>query len=139
MEAENRDFKYVLQDTGKIYIGARYTYGEMLEEDAIPFKFKAVISHYIIKEVAEDTAPESHIFYLKETDISYMAYHQLKAKFKLSVYGKAGEEGRRKAGYKSLYYRIEDIVNNASLKEKKDNIVVEEMMISKLSLMMMGV
>lgn len=36
--AENRDFKYVLQDFGNLYIGARFTYGEMLENEDIPFK-----------------------------------------------------------------------------------------------------
>ena len=30
---QDRDFKYILQDTGAIYVGARYSYGELLEEE----------------------------------------------------------------------------------------------------------
>ena len=60
---ENRDFKYVLQDVSKVYIGAKFTYQEMMEEEAVPFKLKAILSHYILKEVAGDTTPENHIFY----------------------------------------------------------------------------
>ena len=31
---QNQDFKYVLQDFGNIYIGARYSYEEMLKSEA---------------------------------------------------------------------------------------------------------
>ena len=57
METENRDFKYVMQDVSRVYIGAKYTYREMMDSDEIPFKLKAILSHYILKEVAEDTTP----------------------------------------------------------------------------------
>ena len=52
MTEENRDFKYVMQDVSKVYIGAKYTYQEMMDTDEIPFKLKAILSHYILKEVA---------------------------------------------------------------------------------------
>ena len=35
------DFKYVMQDTGSIFLGARYSYRELLEAEAVPFKLKA--------------------------------------------------------------------------------------------------
>ena len=34
----DQDFKYVIQDLTNVYIGARYTYEEMLEDDHIPHK-----------------------------------------------------------------------------------------------------
>ena len=60
---ENQDFKYVCQDMTNLYIGARYTYGELMALDEIPFKLKTILSHYMLKEVAEDTKIEDHIFY----------------------------------------------------------------------------
>lgn len=30
------DFKYILQDTGNIYLGARFSYEELLEQEAVP-------------------------------------------------------------------------------------------------------
>lgn len=59
---ENQDFKYVMQDVSRVYIGAKFTYQEMMDTDEIPFKLKAIFSHYILKEVAGDTTPENHIF-----------------------------------------------------------------------------
>ena len=34
------DFKYMLQDVGRIYIGAKYTYRELMENPEAAFKFK---------------------------------------------------------------------------------------------------
>ena len=61
---ENQDFKYVMQDVSKVYIGAKFTYQEMLDRDDIPFKFKAILSHYMLKEVSTDTTPENHLCYV---------------------------------------------------------------------------
>lgn len=44
------DFKYVLQDTGNIYLGAQFSYEELLEQEMVPFKLKAILTHYILKE-----------------------------------------------------------------------------------------
>ena len=51
---QNQDFKYVLQDFGNIYIGARYSYEEMLKSEEIPYKWKAIIRHYLLKETSPD-------------------------------------------------------------------------------------
>ena len=58
---QNQDFKYVLQDFGNIYIGARYSYEEMLKSEEIPYKWKAIIRHYLLKETSPETTMENHI------------------------------------------------------------------------------
>lgn len=129
--AEN-DYKYVLQDMTKLYIGTRFTYREMMDRDDISFKLKAIFSHYMLKEVAEDTTPENHVFYMKEGDLSYMVYHQLKARFKMDfpVISKKGVWE-----YRSEYHTIDEIVHNTEWQEQKDRIVIEEMVISKMHIM----
>lgn len=57
----DQDFKYVIQDLTNVYIGARYTYEEMLEDDNVPHKLKEVIVRILLTEVAPDTTPENHI------------------------------------------------------------------------------
>ena len=52
------DFKYVMQDTGSIYVGAKYAYEELLEAEAVPFKLKAILTHYILKKQAAPTPAE---------------------------------------------------------------------------------
>ena len=135
MEAENRDFKYVMQDVSRLYIGAKYTYREMMDTDEIPFKFKAILSHYNMKYFAQHTSQENHIFFIKDTDISYMVYKQMKVRFKMNfpVLSRRGTWQ-----YRSEYHTIDEIMKNEQWKEHMDEIVVEEMMISKLQIMMMS-
>lgn len=131
---ENRDFKYVMHDMTNLYIGAKYSYDELLVSDDVPFKLKTLISRFILREVAGSTTIENHIFYLKETDMSYQIFKEMKAKFRLSVW-KDETDGVKKPGYKSETYRITEIIGNEELMRKKDITMVEEMHITKLRLM----
>ena len=132
---ENRGFKYVLQDVSKVYIGAKFTYQEMMEEEAVPFKLKAILSHYILKEVAGDTTPENHIFFIRDTDISCLVYRQLKAKFKLDF---PVRTPRGTWQYKSGYHTIDEILEKEDWRAKRDEIIVEEMVVTKMHIMMMS-
>lgn len=130
----NNDFKYVMHDLTNVYIGAKYTYDELMNSDEVPFKLKTIFSHCMLREVAGDTTLENHVFYMHTTDISYQAYKQMKAKFKLSVFEENGH-GRGKAGYVDREYKIEDIVENRELHEKMDQILVTELHLTKLGIM----
>ena len=66
--------------------------------------------------------------------MSYQIYKEMKAKFRLNVW-KDESDGVKTPGYKSMTYRITDIVGNEELMRKKDIIVVEEVHITKLGLM----
>lgn len=136
-------YKYVLQELTAVHIGACYTYGELMDNDEIPFKLRAVFSHYMLKEVADSTTIGDHVFYMKEQDLSYLAYKQMKAKFRLNVWREAGEtdeDGRtvKKSGYESRSYGIDEITGNAYLKSRMDSIVVEELSFKKFALMSVG-
>ena len=85
----NNDFRYVMQDMTNVYIGAKYTYDEIMNVDEVPFKLKVILSHYMLKEVAGNTTLENHIFYMKPADMSYMVYKRMKARFKLNVFKRA--------------------------------------------------
>lgn len=134
-DTENRDFKYVLQDASRVYIGAKYSYQEMMDAEEIPFKWKAILSHYILKEVAGDTTPENHIFYMSDTSVSYMVYKQMKIRFKLSFPVLSKKGGWQ---YKSEYHTIEEIVSQDEWRAGRDEIMVEELVISKLQMMLMS-
>ena len=123
-----------MHDMSNLYIGAKYSYDELLVSDDVPFKLKTLISRFILREVAGSTTIENHIFYLKETDMSYQIFKEMKAKFRLSVW-KDETDGVKKPGYKSETYRITEIIGNEELMRKKDITMVEEMHITKLRLM----
>ena len=130
---KNNDFKYVMQDMTNVYIGANYTYDELMDTNEVPFKLKTIISHYMLKEVSGDTTIENHIFYLKPDSLSYLVYKQMKASFKMSIFEENGH-GKNKPGYTSHEYKIDDIMNNSDIYSKRDQIIVEEMHLTKLSL-----
>ena len=44
------NYKYSLQDTAKVYIGAKYTFAELLEQDDVAFKFRLIVERYILSE-----------------------------------------------------------------------------------------
>lgn len=137
----NNDFRYVMQDMTNVYIGAKYTYDEIMNVDEVPFKLKVILSHYMLKEVAGNTTLENHIFYMKPDDMSYMVYKRMKARFKLNVFKEDGH-GKGKPGYIQKEYNIQDIVEGpeaAMLHEKMNQIFVEEMHITKLGLLSISI
>ena len=125
----DRDYKHVVQDVTNIYIGGKLSYGEMLDLDEIPFKFKVILSHYILKEVSRETTIENHIFFMKKEDMSYMIFKKMKAKFRLYVFD------NEKKSYVGKEYKIEDIVDNEYLHENMNTIFVEEMHLYKINLL----
>ncbi len=132
----DRDFKYVIQDMTNIFLGARFTYAELMEEEEVPHKLKEVIFRIFLQEVAEDTTLENHVFFLTKESASYKAFKKMKAKFRMSVWesASAGPGGRKKSGYVNREYTLEEIVDSPELHRKMDAIVVEELHISKLGL-----
>ena len=61
------NYKYSLQDTAKVYIGAKYTFAELLEQDDVAFKFRLIVERYICllytspspRDVEESRMPSS--------------------------------------------------------------------------------
>lgn len=125
----DRDYKHVVQDVTNIYIGGKLSYGEMLDLDEISFKFKVILSHYILKEVSRETTIENHIFFMKKEDMSYMIFKKMKAKFRLYVFD------NEKKSYVGKEYKIEDIVDDEYLHENMNTIFVEEMHLYKINLL----
>ncbi len=130
----DKDFKYVIQDMTNIFVGARFTYGELMEEEDVPHKLKEVIFRIFLQEVAEDTTLENHVFFLTKESASYKALKKMKARFRMSVWESASPGGRKKSGYVNREYTLEEIVDSQELHRKMDTIVVEELHISKLGL-----
>ncbi len=85
MEQENRDYKYFMQDAGSIYLGARLSYAEILQDEMINFKYKSIVEHYILKDTDPETTLESQLYYMTKEQFSYRTYQQLKARVKISI------------------------------------------------------
>lgn len=85
MGTENRDYKYFMQDTGSVYLGAKLSYAEILQDEMVNFKYKSIVEHYIFKDTDSETTLESHLYYMTKEQFSYRTYEQLKAKVKINI------------------------------------------------------
>ena len=132
---QDKDFKYVMQDMGAVYLGARYSYAELLEEEMIAFKLKTIISRYILKDVDSSTTLESHFYYMEEGSLAYQTYLELKVKVKVSIpEEKRGFGGKARTVYKDKEYSLKEFVGLNLAKKKQLGFFVREISVSKLGL-----
>lgn len=130
------DFKYVMMDTGYLYIGSKYNYGELMELDTVPFKFLTVLERYIIPDMGTDTTIESHLYYMKAEDFTCRTLLQLKAKVKVNRLAvKKNIFGRKESFYKTEVIALHDFVKMTPDEKERAGIFIQELVISKLGLM----
>lgn len=136
MDHQDNDFKYFMQDTGSIYLGARFSYAEILEQEMISFKYKSIVEHYILKDTDPETTLESQLYYMTPDQFSYKTYLQLKARVKVSVLAqKKNLFGREKVVYENKVVKLEDIAGMNLAQKKKNGMIIHELILSKLALM----
>ena len=130
------DFKYVMMDTGYLYIGSKYNYGELMEQENLPFKFLTVLERYIIPDMGLDTTIESHLYYMKAEDFTCRTLLQLKAKVKINrLTVKKNIFGRKESIYKTEVINLHDFVKMTPDEKERAGIFIQELVISKLGLM----
>ena len=130
------DYKYVMMDTGYLYIGAKYTYGELMEVDTVPFKFMTVVERYILPDMSPDTTIESHLYYLQAADFTCRTLQQLKAKVKVNrLTVKKKLFGKKESVYQTEIMSLQDFVKMSPDEKERAGIFIQELMISKLGLM----
>lgn len=139
-EYQDNDFKYIMQDFGSLYIGARFSYSELLGHEMTPFKLKSIIEHYIIKDTLAETTLESQLYYMTEEDFSYKTYSQLKAKVKVCLYVEEKSLfGKKKMAYRNKNIPLDKFVKMNLAQKKKYGIKIQEITVSKLALMAFSV
>lgn len=139
-EQDNQDYKYVMQDAGTIYLGAKFSYEEIMEHADITFKIKAIIEHYLTKEIAMETSLESHFYYMDPKSFSARTYEQLKVKIKVSErQRKKGLFGKEKTVYTDKLYKMQEFTALSVEEKKKKGILIQEIAFPKMALMMFPV
>lgn len=136
------DYKYVMQDAGNIYLGAKYTYEELIENEDVTFKLRTIFQKYILGESDMDRATtlESHFYFMEPKGFVYEVCKQLKLKVKYAeVVEKKSLFGKRKEVYETKTMKIEQFAAIAPAQKEKSGVIVQEIGISKLALMAFNV
>lgn len=141
-ESENRDYKYMLQDISTLYLGAKYTYGDLIEERDISFKVKTMVNRLIRPELEKDEIDvenlslASHFYYMEGSGYVYQTYLQLKTKVKFSIMEeKKGFGGKVKKLYTTKVLKLEEFVKMTPEEKEKKGVFIQEIAMSKLALM----
>ncbi|NBH24542.1 hypothetical protein D3Z60_01750 [Lachnospiraceae bacterium] len=134
------DYKYVMQDAGNLYIGAKYSYEELLEQEMIPFKLKTILIRYVLTEASPETTLESQFYYLEENDFLYETYKQLKVRVKTQIQKeKKTLSGKTRMEYKEKIFTLQELVQMNLARKKASGMIVMEIIVSKLGMMVFSV
>ena len=129
-------YKYTMQTISYVYIGAKFTYGELLENEDINFKFKAVVERYILPESTPDTTLESELYYLTEDSFIYKTYQQLRLSVKVNVLRDKKRLFRKPVReYTEEIWKLKDLVKMPVEEKEKAGVVIQELIISKTALL----
>ncbi len=141
-ESENRDYKYMLQDVTTIYLGAKYTYADLIEERDMSFKVKTLVNRFVGPELEKEglsigeVSLESHFYYMEGSGYVYQTYQQLKTKVKFSILQeKKGFGGKAKKQYTTKVMKLEEFVKMTPAEKEEKGVFIQEISMSKMALM----
>lgn len=130
------DYKYSLQDTGRIYVGCKYTFAELLNEEDILFKFRLVMEKYVLEKADREDTLETHLYYLAPDSFLVKLYEQMKARVKVNVIEeKKSIFGGSKRKYVTKQLSIGQLTALAPAQKEKQGLVIQELSVSKFALM----
>lgn len=134
------DFKYSIQDTNNIYVGAKFSYAEILENREINFKYKAIVEHYLLRDATPDSTLESEFYYMDASSFSYKTYEQLRVRLKISrIVTRKHLFGGKKETYQEETLKLHEFVAIPLEEKKQEGIIVEELILPKFALLSFAV
>lgn len=129
----DRDFKYVMQDTSSYYLGARMTFGEMIVWEDVPFKIKGLVNKTFLPACGEQATFADFFAQIDEKGFDYQIIKQLRVRVKAGYYKeKVKRNGETDRKYFSKIYKIDDYLK---LAKEQENLITEEVIFSKLALL----
>lgn len=136
------DYKYVMVDTGNVYLGAKYTYGELLQNEDVPFKIRAIVERYILPQSDIETTLESEFYYMTQDSFTYRTFRQLKVKLKCSRIvekKKLFSKGKKNRRYVTEVIGLDELTAMTPAQKQVQGIVVQEIVVNKLAMMVFTV
>lgn len=133
---ENKDYKYTMADFSNIYLGAKFSYREVMEHPEISFKIKAIVERYFLKDLDADTTLESHFYYMQPEEFAAKTYLQLKVKVKFNILEeKKGLFGKKQRVYTTKILPIHKFMEMNLAQKKAGGVVIQEIAFPKMTLL----
>lgn len=130
------DYKYCMQDTSRVYVGCKYTFAELLEDEDVMFKFRMLVKQYILPEADPEDTLETHLYYLDASSFLVKIYDRMKARIKVNVIEeKKSLFGKRKKEYVTKQMDIGALAAMSPAQKEAVGLVIQELSLSKLALL----
>lgn len=137
---EYQDYRYIIQDAGTLFVGAKFTFGDIAAEEEIPFKFRSIIMRHALSETDKEDTFESVFYHMKPEGYLYEMFLQLRTKVKVSQITQVKRMfGRTEEVYKEHMYKLADFAAMSAEKKQKMGVIVQEVQFSKLAIMTFSV
>jgi len=129
------DFIYCLNDLYRHYFGAGLSYAQMLQSEEVPPRFKALIRAYLLGEVGAETTLESHLYYLREGQVSCELYTGLQARVRITrPQTRRNLFGREETLFKEEIVSVGDLIQIPAADKQRQGIQIREVQIPKRKL-----
>ena len=129
------DFKYSMQDVSRVYVGCKYSFEELLDDDDLLFKFRLIVERYILPEADSEDTLETHLYYLEPESFVVKLYNRIKARVKVSVIQeKKSLFGKVKRQYVTKQLTMDELVGIPPAEKERQGMVIQELSVSKLAL-----
>lgn len=138
MEYNNdKDYKYSIQDTSHLYLGARMSFEEILDWEDVPFKMKTIVHKYFYNADRPGEGFKDALLRLDTKDFTYQICKQLRMKIKAGCYCvKVNRKGQEEKKYVSKTYSLDEYL---AIIHETEGIISEEISVSKLALLAFSV
>lgn len=129
------DFKYSMQDVSRVYVGCKYSFEELLDDEDLLFKFRLIVERYILPEADPEDTLETHLYYLSPDSFTVKLYRRIKARVKVSVIEeKRNLFGKVQKQYVAKQLTVDELVNIPPAEKERQGMVIQELGVSKLAL-----
>lgn len=133
---EYQDYRYVIQNTGTLYVGAKFSFGDISVEEEVPFKFRSIMMKYALPEVDRSHTFESVFYYMQPEGYLYELFLQLHTKIKVSrLTEQKNIFGKRRFVYREHLYKLAEFTALSTKEKETLGIVIQEIQCSKLAIM----
>lgn len=130
------DYKYCMQDSSTLYVGTKFTLGELVMREDLLFKFCLVMERYILPEADREDTLETHLYYLPADSFLIRIYKRLNAKVKINlIEEKTSLTGKKTKKYVTKTISVDKLAAMSPEEKEKKGVVVSELSVSKLALM----
>ena len=129
------DYKYCMQDTGNLYVGAKYTINEIAENEDILFKFRKVCVESLKNGSDGDDSLETILYYMQPGDFRVQVLKQMRAKVRVNIIKEKSFFGKKKKEYVTEFMSIPDLVSMTKDEKESVGLVIQELRVNKLALL----